>query len=169
MKITMVVFAILLTTYYSGYGQSTDATLHWLNDVNEVQALSKSTGKPIFAFFTGSDWCAWCKKLQADVFAKPEFKSWASEEVVLLELDFPARKTLPENLVKQNQAMKNFFKISGFPTVWLFCLNKDQTKENNFIISPFGSLGYPKDPVLGQEEDKFLELAKAIVADRTCQ
>lgn len=86
-----------------------------------------------------------------------------------VELDFPARKTLPQKIATQNQAMKNFFKISGFPTVWLFCLDKDESKENNYIIKPFGSLGYPKDPVLGQEEDKFLAGAKTILADRMCQ
>ena len=163
------VIGILFSANYQGYTQNTNATLLWLSDVNEAQALSKSTGKPIFAFFTGSDWCGWCKKLQADVFAKPEFKNWASEEVVLLELDFPARKALPENLINQNQAMKNFFKISGFPTVWLFCMNKDKAKENNFTIQPFGSLGYPKNPVVGHEEIKFLEGAKTILGDRTCQ
>lgn len=167
MKKMIFAIAIFLTAN-QGYAQNNNATMHWLNDVKEAQELSTSTGKPIFAFFTGSDWCAWCKKLQADVFAKPEFKSWASEEVVLLELDFPARKVLPEILINQNQAMKNFFKISAFPTVWLFCINEDTAKENQLLITPYGSLGYPKDPIVGQEEVKFLHDAKAILASRTC-
>lgn len=169
MKLTIVVVIILLITCHEGFAQDVKDSTRWLTDVNMAQELSKLTGKPIFAFFTGSDWCVWCKKLQADVFIKPEFKEWASEEVVLLELDFPARKTLPENIVRQNQALKEFFKISGFPTVWLFCINEDQAKENHFLITPYGSLGYPRDPVVGQEEIKFLKDAKTILAARKCQ
>lgn len=169
MKLRIVVITILLTTSVKGFTQSTKDSTHWVDDVSKAQALSKATGKPIFAFFTGSDWCGWCKKLQADVFAKPEFKEWASEEVVLLELDFPARKVLPENITRQNQALKNFFKISGFPTVWLFCINEDKAKENHLLITPYGSLGYPRNPVVGQEEVKFLDDAKTILASRTCQ
>jgi thioredoxin-related protein len=145
-----------------------DSTV-WLTEVTKAHALSSSTGKPIFAFFTGSDWCGWCRKLQTEVFAKPAFKEWSAEKVVLLELDFPARKTLPPEIVGQNQSLKSFFKVTGFPTIWLFCITEDQQKEKHFLISPYGSLGYPKNPTPGQEEIQFLEEAKNILASRTCQ
>ena len=45
----------------------------WLVNVDEAYALSKKSGKPIMANFTGSDWCGWCHRLQANVFAKPAF------------------------------------------------------------------------------------------------
>ena len=35
----------------------------WLVNVDEAYAISKKTGKPILANFTGSDWCGWCKRL----------------------------------------------------------------------------------------------------------
>lgn len=142
--------------------------LPWLNKVDKAHVQSQSTGKPIFAFFTGSDWCGWCKKLQAEVFAKPAFKEWANEKVVLLELDFPARKVLPDSLVNQNAALKNFFQVRGFPTIWMFCINEDKQKENSFLISAFGSLGYPQNPVKGKEEEKFLETANGILASNKC-
>jgi thioredoxin-related protein len=151
------------------FSQASGDSTTWLTDVNQAHAISKSTGKPIFAFFTGSDWCVWCRKLQAEVFAKPAFREWASSEVVLLELDFPARKTLPAELTKQNQGLKTFFKITAFPTIWLFCINEDTTRENHFLIYPYGTLGYPRDPVLGKEEEKFLEDAKTVLASRRCQ
>lgn len=149
--------------------QTSGDSTSWFTDVNQAHAISKSTGKPIFAFFTGSDWCVWCRKLQAEVFAKPAFKEWASNEVVLLELDFPARKTLPPALTKQNQDLKTFFKITGFPTIWLFCINEDKERENHFLIYPYGTLGYPREPVLGKEEEKFLQDAKTLLASRRCQ
>jgi thiol-disulfide isomerase/thioredoxin len=167
MKHSSIIIALLLVSASTAFSQS-DST-HWFTEVNKAHAISKSTGKPIFAFFTGSDWCVWCRKLQADVFAKPAFKQWASDQVVLLELDFPARKVLPVNITQQNQALKSFFKISGFPTVWLFCINEDKEKEKHFVISPYGSLGYPRDPTHGQEEVKFIADANNILASRNCQ
>lgn len=143
--------------------------LPWINRVDKAHILSQSTGKPIFAFFTGSDWCGWCHKLQREVFAKPAFREWANEKVVLLELDFPARKVLSDSLVSQNAALKNFFQVKGFPTIWLFCINEDKEKEKNFIISAFGSLGYPQNPVKGREEEKFLETAKEVLASNKCK
>lgn len=40
----------------------------WLVSIDEAFTLSKKTGKPIMANFTGSDWCGWCKRLSAAVF-----------------------------------------------------------------------------------------------------
>ncbi len=164
-----ILFLILIISSEFAFSQTGRDSLSWLTEVDKAHAISKTTGKPIFAFFTGSDWCGWCKKLQAEVFAKPAFIEWASEEVVLLELDFPARKELPPQIVQQNQTLKSFFQITGFPTVWLFCINEDKEKEKHFVISPYGALGYPKNPVPGKEEETFLHDAKTILASRTCQ
>lgn len=166
---TLVVTIFLLCCGFLAAAQTSHDSTVWFTDIAKAQAISQSTGKPIFAFFTGSDWCGWCKKLQAEVFAKPAFIEWADQEVVLLELDFPMRKALPEPLVQQNQSLKSFFNITGFPTIWLFCINEDKQKEKHYMISPHGSLGYPRNPIKGQEEVKFLEEANAILGSKTCQ
>lgn len=163
----IIAFFFLLGAFSICSGQNGEE-LPWLNKVEKAHLQSQSTGKPIFAFFTGSDWCGWCHKLQREVFAKPAFKEWANEKVVLLELDFPARKVLPDSLVSQNASLKNFFQVQGFPTIWLFCINEDKAKENSFFISALGSLGYPQNPVKGKEEEKFLETAKNILASNKC-
>ncbi|MFK7979567.1 MAG: thioredoxin family protein [Saprospiraceae bacterium] len=114
----------------------------WLVKMDEAYALSKKTGKPIMANFTGSDWCGWCKRLTASVFAKDEFKKWADENVILLELDYPRRKTLPTEIQQQNAALQQAFKIKGFPTVWVF--NLDKSEEGQFNIEGLGSTGYTR-------------------------
>jgi thioredoxin-related protein len=164
-----ILIAIILIFSNTSFSQTKSDSIVWVNEINKAYEISKSTGKPIFAFFTGSDWCGWCHKLQAEVFAKPAFKDWANNEVVLLELDFPRRKQLPAQIVQQNETLQNFFQIKGFPTVWLFCVNEDKENDKRLIISPFGSLGYPRDPVQGKEEVTFLENAKNILGSRTCQ
>lgn len=136
--------------------------LVWHTDLQKANEIAKKTNKIIFGFFTGSDWCGWCKKLQNDVFAKPEFIVWAKEKVVLLELDFPRYKQLPQELQQQNGGLKQALTVNGFPTIWLFNLSKD-TANNKININPLGSLGYPSNAVRGKEEVAFLETANSIL------
>src|SRR6187551_1625406 len=108
-----------------GFTQSNSTNkdgLWWYTNINEAQIVSASSKKPIFAFFTGSDWCGWCHKLQRDVFAKAEFIDWAKKNVILLELDFPRNKQLPPALAQQNSELQQAFRVSGFPTIWMFFL-----------------------------------------------
>jgi thioredoxin-related protein len=129
-----------------------------------VHEISKSSNKPIFAFFTGSDWCGWCHKLQRDVFAKKDFIDWANKSVVLLELDFPKRKQLPTELAQQNYSLQQQFQVTGYPTVWIFYSIKDETT-NNFSLTALGKLGYPVGAEPGKEEVKFLADANLVLAN----
>jgi len=95
--------------------------------------------KPLFFFFTGSDWCGWCIKLQKEVFFKPEFVKWAKENIVLVELDFPRRKKLDETLTKQNDNLRQMFAVRGYPTGWLV-MPEIVDKKVNF--KRLGSQGY---------------------------
>ena len=138
--------------------------LVWHTSLPEANELSQASKKPIFAFFTGSDWCGWCKKLQNDVFAKPEFITWAQKNVILLELDFPRRKQLPPELAQQNSGLQHAMGIRGFPTIWILFITKDDTT-NNFNLSPVGGpLGYPQGAELGKEQVKFLDDANKIMS-----
>lgn len=70
----------------------------WYTSLEEAAKVSMTTGKPIMANFTGSDWCGWCKKLKREVFDKTEFKNWANNNIVLLELDYPRRVAKTEEI-----------------------------------------------------------------------
>jgi len=123
----------------SGYKAEAEG---WLVDINQAYEISKKTGKPIMANFTGSDWCGWCKKLKAEVFDKPEFKKWAKENVVLVELDFPRRKVIPDNIKQQNAGLQQAFKVTGYPTIWVFNMGKDD--KGQYSIEALGKTGYVK-------------------------
>lgn len=139
--------------------------LQWHTDMQEVHKISTSTGKPIFAFFTGSDWCGWCKKLQREVFAKEAFVEWANENVVLLELDFPRRTALDSAQQVQNYSLQQAFGVSGYPTIWIFKSDLNEST-NQMSISAYGSLGYPRGAEVGKEEDLFIENANNILANK---
>ena len=86
-----------------------ESELEWHTDVTKAINISMETEKPLFFFFTGSDWCGWCIRLQKEVFFKPEFAKWANENLVLVELDFPRRKKLDESLRQQNDNLRQMF------------------------------------------------------------
>lgn len=139
--------------------------LKWYTSMDEANALSQKTGKPLFAFFTGSDWCGWCMKLQRDVFAKDAFKTWADKNVILLELDFPRRKQLSPELTQQNANLQQAFQVTGYPTCWIFKAEKDPAK-NHYSLSAYGSLGYPTGAEVGKEEVTFLASANKILENK---
>ena len=88
----------------------------WLTDASQAIEESKLSGKPIFAFFTGKEWCSWCKKLERQVLSKEEFINYAKDNLVLLELDFPrGRRNLPQKQIE----LARKFNIKGYPTVIL--------------------------------------------------
>ena len=89
----------------------------WMTDFKAALAKAKKEKKVVLADFTGSDWCGWCIKLKDEVFSKPEFKTWAAEHVVLLELDYPKKTPQAEELKKQNAELAKEYQISGYPTI----------------------------------------------------
>jgi len=89
----------------------------WLTDLGEARRKARFRNAPILAFFTGSDWCGWCKRLKAEVFDTDAFRSWAADHVVLLELDFPRSTPLPAELRRQNEALKERYGVDAYPTV----------------------------------------------------
>jgi thioredoxin-related protein len=166
LRIFSSLLVLILSFSTSALAQSSAKTaangLVWYTSLQEVHDISTKTNKPIFAFFTGSDWCGWCKKLQNNVFVKPEFIEWASKNVVLLELDFPRSKPLTPELSKQNAELQQALGVRGYPTVWLLFTEKvDST--NTINLRTLGSLGYPQGAQPGKEEVKFLSDANQIM------
>jgi len=132
-KIALIVFL----TFSVSFVQAQELT--WHTDVNKASDLAIKNQKPILLFFTGSDWCGWCIKLQTEVFKTPEFIKWASENVILVELDFPRRKQLAPELAQQNRNFEQMFGIRGYPTVWLV---SPALVDGKMTFNRLGSTGY---------------------------
>ena len=111
----------------------------WLTDLDAAKKQAATEKKPILMFFTGSDWCGWCKKLHEDVLDKDEFQDFAKDSVILLELDFPNSIPQSDALKKQNKALGEKFKINGYPTMVLVA--SDGEKEISRTV------GYDKELV----------------------
>ena len=89
----------------------------WLTDLPKAEAQAKTENKIVLMDFTGSDWCSWCIKFKQEVLDTPEFQAYAAKNVVLVELDFPSKKVLPDGLKKTNAALKDQYNINGYPTL----------------------------------------------------
>ena len=111
----------------------------WNTNLDKSIDLSKKLNKPLMLFFTGSDWCGWCKRLQNEVFKQPEFVAWAKDHVVAVEVDFPRATALTPELQTQNSQLQQFFGVTGYPTVWLVNANKNDDK---IVFDKLGSTGY---------------------------
>jgi protein disulfide-isomerase len=94
-----------------------------LTDLPKAEALAKSQNKIVLMDFTGSDWCPWCIKFDKEVLNTPEFQDYAAKNVVLVELDYPNKTVQSDDLKKANAALRDQYKIEGFPT--LVVLDKD--------------------------------------------
>jgi len=89
----------------------------WLHDYGKAQEEAKTNHKLLLLNFTGSDWCGWCIKFDKEVLSQPQFKNFAHDNLVLVELDFPRRKTQPTEEKKQNVQLAQQYEVLGFPTI----------------------------------------------------
>jgi thioredoxin-related protein len=93
----------------------------WQTDYEQALAAAKAGNKCVLLDFTGSDWCGPCIQMNKVVFSKTAFLTYAEKNLILVEVDYPQHKKLPEKVTKQNERLMHEYGIdnSGFPTVIL--------------------------------------------------
>ncbi len=107
----------------------------WTADLEQAFKDAKAKDKAVLVEFTGSDWCPPCKMMRKNVFTKDEFVSKASEDFILVELDFPRGD---EALAKKHQPYAEKYEIEGFPTVIIF--NAGGKELSRFYASEYPSV-----------------------------
>jgi len=105
----------LVVCWMSANFAMADAT--WLTSLPKAQEQAKKENKLVLMDFTGSDWCGWCKKLDAETFSKPEFETYAKKNLVLVTVDFPAQKPQSDELKAANKALGTKYSVNGYPTI----------------------------------------------------
>jgi protein disulfide-isomerase len=89
----------------------------WTEDYSSALAKAKKEHKFLLLNFTGSDWCGWCKRTDAEVFSTPKFEAFASRRLVLVMVDFPRSRPLKDEVKAQNAGLQQKYGIRGFPTL----------------------------------------------------
>jgi thioredoxin-related protein len=152
MKKTIFTFICALLISAHSFSQE---EVTWHTDVNKALEIAIKNDKKVMFFFTGSDWCGWCIKLQKEVFSTSDFKAW-STKVILVELDYPRRTAQTEKIKAQNNHIQQMFGVRGYPTV-LF-VNPEKLSDGKINLNNLGKTGY----VRGGSE-KWLAVAKSIL------
>ena len=114
--------------------------IQWYTNYNQAVQDAQSKRLPLLLFFTGSDWCGWCKKMHQEVFSSPEFSRAVGDTFVFVDIDFPKGKQLPPELAQQNAQLKQKYKITGYPTVVILDSNQNFIAEAGY--RPGGGKAY---------------------------
>ncbi|MEC3907064.1 thioredoxin family protein [Tamlana sp. 2201CG12-4] len=149
-KILITSLIVLLALSYTNAQE-----LKWYADINKALEVAGKENKTLMLFFTGSDWCGWCKRLQREVFNTSDFEVW-SKNVVLVELDFPRRTVLDEATRTQNYQLQKIFRVRGYPAV--FFVNAEKMDDGRTNLKSLGRTGY----VHGGAK-KWIDVANSIV------
>jgi thioredoxin-related protein len=100
----------------------------WQTDFEQAKALAKEQDKSILMVFSGSDWCAPCKKLKKQILSTVEFSDFEKENLIVLYLDFPAKKKnkLSKTQTTHNEELAEQYNSSGqFPQILLLSSNAE--------------------------------------------
>jgi thioredoxin-related protein len=96
----------------------------WTQDYASAVIQAKKEHKMILLDFTGSDWCVWCKRTDSEVFDTKAFKDFADKNLVLVTVDFPKSKVLPDDVKAQNAKLQEKYGIEGYPTLVVLSSNE---------------------------------------------
>jgi protein disulfide-isomerase len=123
---------LLFAVLFLACGPRIGRAFEWRTDLPAAAADARANQRLLLLNFSGSDWCGWCKRLDAEVFSQPAFQEYAASNLVSVLVDFPRRTKLDEALKAQNERLMRHFKVEGFPTILLF------NSEGDLV----GQLGY---------------------------
>lgn len=108
-------------------------SIKWQTNYEEALSQAKQSSKPLLLFFTGSDWCGWCNRLDEEAFHSKEFADSVGTKFVFLKLDFPLYANQDPQIKAQNKQLQQRFDVRSYPTVIIF-----DTQQNQQI----GTTGY---------------------------
>lgn len=91
--------------------------IDWKTNYSEALKTSATSGKPVILFFTGSDWCGWCTKLENEVLNTDEFAQLVGDKFIFVKLDFPLYKQQDTNLAAANKQLQEKYEVRGFPAL----------------------------------------------------
>jgi thioredoxin-related protein len=64
-----------------------------------------------------TDWCGWCKRMDRDVYARPEIQDYLAQRFVVVRLDAESSEPAAyEGHKHTGQSLAARFRVSGYPT-----------------------------------------------------
>lgn len=94
----------------------------WETDLDAAKTKARQEHKYILLNFSGSDWCGPCIRMHKEIFGSEGFTTFASQNLVLVNADFPRLKKnqLPKEQQKKNDQLADKYNSQGsFPLTLL--------------------------------------------------
>lgn len=88
--------------------------------MDEALQKAQAGSRKIVLYFSGSDWCAPCIQFKKKFIQSSEFQSFAQNNLVVLQVDFPRlqKNKLPLDQEKANESLADQFNPKGiFPLI----------------------------------------------------
>ena len=89
----------------------------WTDNYAKALEQAKAENKMVLLDFTGSDWCAWCQKIDKEIFQTRKFKEYAAKHLVLVKVDFPDKAPQSAKVKAQNEKLQEKYDVDSFPTL----------------------------------------------------
>ncbi len=125
-KIYLLLFTLFVTVSM-GMAQP-----NWLLDIEQAKTKAMKEQKLILLNFSGSDWCAPCIRLKKDIFHAEAFLQFANEHLVMVNADFPRKKSnaLSKEQTGHNEKLAEAYNQKGsFPLTVLLNHKGEVLKE----------------------------------------
>ena len=130
-RLSLLLFCTIIISSLSTLAQS---------NLDEALQKAKTENKTVFVNFSGSDWCRSCIILKKTILNTEEFKKFADENLVILDVDFPRLKKnkLSKEQTDINEALAAKYNKKGqFPTILLLDSNANVLGKTGYKkISP---------------------------------
>lgn len=115
LMVTIVLFLLFSVNMFC-FGEG-GAGIKWHTNYSAAINEANVTNKPLVLFFTGSDWCTWCVRLEEEVLNTGEFAQAANDKFVFVKLDFPMQHPLDPKTTQQNKDLQRKYGVNSYPTV----------------------------------------------------
>jgi thioredoxin-related protein len=117
---SLAILLIFLTSSVQTTAQTLDEKepLHWYADYDAARMEAMTKGKNVMLYFSGSDWCKPCIKLNREILETDTFAKFVSGNFVPVQLDFPKMKKnrLSKKITLENEALAEKYNPNGvFP------------------------------------------------------
>lgn len=109
---------VALFLIFISLSMSTLSAQNWQNSWDTTKADAQQLHKNILLNFSGSDWCVNCIRLHKNVLDTPEFISFANDNLIMYNADFPRNKKnqLSKEMEKVNNRLAETYNNEGhFP------------------------------------------------------
>lgn len=84
----------------------------WNSGLREAGAANRPVLVDVY-----TDWCGWCKRMDQDVYSRPEVRDYLSQHFVLVRLN--AESGAPAKYLGEGYTLRSLasrFRVSGYPT-----------------------------------------------------